>query len=220
MIKVRTVFEKKGRAKYISHLDLNRFMMRVFKRSGLPIWYTEGFNPHPYIVFAMALSLGFESECEIMDFNLTEGVSFGKIKKVLNDILPEGLKILYVTTPEHKIKDIGKAEYSVECITENPEKNVILMEELRKFIELPEINVEKKTKKGVKLVDIKPLTEITDIINQSESIILNMRLPAGTQNNFNPMLFIDAFSAVSKVEFETGKISRTGIFCSDGEIFK
>lgn len=220
MIKVRTVFEKKGRAKYISHLDLNRFMMRVFKRSGLPIWYTEGFNPHPYIVFAMALSLGFESECEIMDFNLTEGVSFGKIKKVLNDILPEGLKILYVTTPEHKIKDIGKAEYSVECITESPEKNVLLIEELRKFIELPAINVEKKTKKGIKLVDIKPLTEITDIINQSGSIILNMRLPAGTQNNFNPMLFIDAFSAVSNVEFETGKISRTGIFCSDGEIFK
>ena len=57
MIDVRTVFEKKGRAKYISHLDLNRFMMRAFRRSGLPIWYTEGFNPHPYATFALALSL-------------------------------------------------------------------------------------------------------------------------------------------------------------------
>ena len=87
MIDVRTVFEKKGRAKYISHLDLNRFMMRAFRRSGLPIWYTEGFNPHPYATFALALSLGFESEYEIMDFSLTEGVSFGKVKKILNEIL-------------------------------------------------------------------------------------------------------------------------------------
>ena len=109
MIDVRTVFEKKGRAKYISHLDLNRFMMRAFRRSGLPIWYTEGFNPHPYATFALALSLGFESEYEIMDFSLTEGVSFGKVKKILNEILPEGLKIVYVMTPEHSIKDIEKS---------------------------------------------------------------------------------------------------------------
>ena len=217
MIDVRTVFEKNGRAKYISHLDLNRFMMRVFRRSGLPIWYTEGYNPHPYLNFALALSLGFESEYEIMDFSLTEGVSFGKIKKSLNDILPEGIKILYVMTPQHNIKDIAKSEYSVEYITDFPSE---LYGEIQKFLESSEIIVEKKTKKGVKSIDIKPDTEVTDIQTADGKLIFNIKLPAGTQTNLNPMLFTDAFSEFSAVDFEKGKICRKKILCADGELFR
>ena len=70
MLKIRTVYEKRGRAKYISHLDLNRCMQRTIRRAGLPIWYSEGFNPRMYLMFPLALSLGFESVCEVMDFNL------------------------------------------------------------------------------------------------------------------------------------------------------
>ena len=217
MIDVRTVFEKNGRAKYISHLDLNRFMMRVFRRSELPIWYTEGYNPHPYLNFALALSLGFESEYEIMDFSLTEGVSFGKIKKSLNDILPEGIKILYVMTPQHNIKDIAKSEYSVEYITDFPSE---LYGEIQKFLESSEIIVEKKTKKGVKSIDIKPDTEVTDIQTADGKLIFNIKLPAGTQTNLNPMLFTDAFSEFSAVDFEKGKICRKKILCADGELFR
>ena len=217
MIDVRTVFEKNGRAKYISHLDLNRFMMRVFRRSGLPIWYTEGYNPHPYLNFALALSLGFESEYEIMDFSLTEGVSFGKIKKSLNDILPEGIKILYVMTPERNIKDIAKSEYSVEYITDFPSE---LCGEIYKFLESSEIIVEKKTKKGVKSIDIKLDTEVTDIQTADGKLIFNIKLPAGTQTNLNPMLFTDAFSEFSAVDFEKGKICRKKILCADGELFR
>ena len=58
---VRLVFSKTGRARYISHLDLNRTMARVLRRAGIPLWYTEGFNKHPYITFAAPLSLGCES---------------------------------------------------------------------------------------------------------------------------------------------------------------
>ena len=85
MLRVRATFKKTGRAKYISHLDLNRCMLRTFRRSGLPIWYTEGFNPHPYYAFALALSLGFESECEILDFNITDdNMSMEEIRDRLN----------------------------------------------------------------------------------------------------------------------------------------
>lgn len=217
MIKVRTFFEKSGRAKYISHLDLNRFMMRVFRKSGLPVWYTEGYNPHPYIMFPLALSLGFESNCEIMDFNLTEGVSFGKIKNTLNSVMPEGFKILSVVTPVHNIKDIEKAEYSVECLTESPEK---LSEELVHFFEQSEIIVEKKSKKGIKSIDIKPDTEISCISESDSMLKFNITLPAGTQTNLNPMLFIDTFSSVSSIKFETSKICREKIFCSDNILFK
>ncbi len=218
MIDVRTVFEKKGRAKYISHLDLNRFMMRAFRRSELPIWYTEGFNPHPYATFALALSLGFESEYEIMDFSLTEGVSFGKVKKILNEILPEGLKIVYVMTPEHSIKDIEKSEFSVEYLTEFPDR---LSDEMKRFLERDEITVEKKTKKGMKSIDIKPDVEVYDIHKIDDGkLVFNIKLPAGTQTNLNPALFIQAFSEFSDVKFETGRICRTKILCTNGELFK
>lgn len=217
MIKVRTVFEKKGRAKYISHLDLNLFMMKVLRLSKLPICYTQGYNPHPDITFALALSLGFESECEIMDFGLTQGVSFGKIKKSLNNFMPEGLKILSVVTPEHNVKDIEKAEYRIEYLTESLEN---LYDEVCKFLESDEIKAVKRTKKGISEIDIKPVTEIMGIDKSDSSVIIYMRLPAGTQTNLNPMLFTTAFKNVSPVEFKFGGICRKKIICADGEIFK
>ena len=69
---IRVFFEKKDRAIYISHLDLLRTMQRALKRSGLPVWYSEGFNPRIYLNFPLALALGVESSCEIMDFPLID----------------------------------------------------------------------------------------------------------------------------------------------------
>ena len=90
---VRVFFEKKGRIKYISHLDIVRCISRAIKRSGLPVWYTLGFNPHIYLTFALPLSLGFESECESMDFRLTEHKDPQEIIESLNRVFPEGLRV-------------------------------------------------------------------------------------------------------------------------------
>ena len=67
---VRLNFSKTGRAIYISHLDINRMMTRAVRRAKLPMWYTEGFNPHPYLTFALPLSLGQSSDCEYMDIRI------------------------------------------------------------------------------------------------------------------------------------------------------
>ena len=72
MRNVRVWFKKEGTAKYISHLDLNRNMLRIIHMAKLPIWYTEGFNPHPFITFALPLSLGFSGLRESMDFKLLD----------------------------------------------------------------------------------------------------------------------------------------------------
>ena len=80
-IDIRVWFTKKGDIKFISHLDLNRFMQRALKRAKLPLWHTEGFNPHPYVTFALPLSLGQESECEVLDFRLVTPVPFEEIKE-------------------------------------------------------------------------------------------------------------------------------------------
>lgn len=216
MLRLRAVFKKKGRSVYISHLDLNRCMLRIFRRSKLPVWYTEGFNPHPYYSFALALSLGFESECEIMDFNITEDMPLEEVKERLNAVMPEGMGIVSVSEQKKKITAIEKAEYRILIDTPNAEG---LIAEFNDFMAQDEINVEKKTKKGIKNVNIKPSIEIVEAMTSENSLTIDMRLPAGTQTNYNPTLVVDAFKEYSENSFEVNKITRTGILCENNEIF-
>ncbi|WP_295083942.1 TIGR03936 family radical SAM-associated protein [Ruminococcus sp.] len=216
MIRVRATFEKCGRARYISHLDLNRCMLRIFRRSRLPIWYTEGFNPHPYYSFALALSLGFESSCEILDFNLNEDIPFDEIKDRLNAVMPEGMRIISVAEQKQKITAITEAEYSFSFLTSDTDR---LYGDINALLALPEILMEKKTKKGIKTVDIKPSIKVMSCEKCGDSVNMSIRLPAGTQTNFNPTLFTDALKNMSSVEFEVPIIRRTGIFCENNEIF-
>lgn len=217
MIRVRATFEKCGRAKYISHLDLNRCMLRTFRRSRLPIWYTEGFNPHPYYSFALALSLGFESSCEILDFNLNEDIPYDEIRDKLNAVMPEGMRIVKVAEQKQKITAIAKAEYSFSLVSDETEELFAAVQEL---IASPEILIEKKTKKGLKTVDIKPDMEILTCNKTENSIDISMYLPAGTQTNYNPTLFIEALKKTTEIPFETKNIRRTAILCADNTVFE
>ncbi len=218
MLRVRATFEKCGRAKYISHLDLNRCMLRTFRRSGLPIWYTEGFNPHPYYSFALALSLGFESSCEILDFNITDDeMSMEEIRDKLNAVMPEGMGIVKVALQKQKITAIAKAEYTFSLVTDNADR---LFEAAQSLLALPEILIEKKTKKGIKEVDIKPDMEMLSCEKTSSSVDVRMYLPAGTQTNYNPTLFIEALRRSTDIPFEPQKIRREAILCADNSVFE
>lgn len=216
MTKVRAVFEKTGRAKYISHLDLNRCMLRIFRRSKLPVWYTEGFNPHPYFSFALALSLGFESDCEILDFTLNEELPFDEVRDKMNAVMPEGMRISSVRPQGRKITEIAKAEY--ELILSSAD-HVKLGEAVDALMSQPEILIEKKTKKGIKIVDLKPSIELITAEPCGDIFKIVLRLPAGTQTNYNPNLFLDALRNYQNPEFSVEKISRTGILCENNQIF-
>ncbi len=217
MQRMRAVFEKTGRAKYISHLDLNRCMLRIFRRSKLPVWYTEGFNPHPYYSFALALSLGFESSCEIMDFNITDDeMSAGEIRDRLNAVMPEGMRIVSVAPQVKKITAIAKAEFGFSLASERAEE---LYRAVQELLSAPEICVEKKTKKGIKTVDIKPELETLSCELNGSSVDMKMRLPAGTQTNYNPTLFFDALKNAAGIPFEVRNIRRLGILCENNEKF-
>lgn len=217
MQRVRAVFEKTGRSKYISHLDLNRCMLRTFRRSGLPIWYTEGFNPHPYYAFALALSLGFESRCEIMDFNITDDdMSMDEIRDRLNAVMPEGMGIVSVALQQKKVTAITHADYSFVLETPAPEK---LKADIDRLLAAKEIPIEKKTKKGIKTVDIKPDMQVLGCDTAKNGVVMSLRLPAGTQTNYNPTLFFEALKNSGAETFEPAKIMRTAILCEDGTDF-
>lgn len=186
MIKIRAVFEKRGRSKYISHLDLNRCMQRTFKRSGIPVWYTEGFNPHIYINFALPLSLGYESGCEIMDFNITEEMPFDELRDKLNRAMPEGITVVKVYTPTTKHTAIKYADFKITF-----SGNVT--DDFEKFIGREQINTIKKTKKGEKEIDLKPDINVISLEETEGKTMLVLRLPAGTEKNLNPSLVTDLF---------------------------
>ena len=212
MIKIRAIFEKCGRAKYISHLDLNRCMQRAFKRSGIPIWYTEGFNPHIYINFALPLSLGYESKAEIMDFNITEEMPFDEIMNKLNNAMPEGLKVTKVYTPATKQLEIKYSDFKItfdKCIKKDFEK----------FINQDTINTIKKTKRGEKEIDLKPDIKILSYEEINGNTILNLRLPAGNDKNINPSLITDLLLPFCSEKTNILSVERTGVLNAEQKEF-
>lgn len=215
---IRLRFKKEGRAKFISHLDLNRVMQRALRRANIPIWRTQGFNPHQYIVFALPLSLFYESDCEFMDAKLDEEMPLSEIKERLTAQMPEGIVILQVAEPKLKFTEIGFALYLVEL-----DFNGVGQSELKKMyselLNQEDIMVEKSTKRNTFDINIKEYftsakTEISD-----GQIKITTALPAGTQNNLNASCIAAAFEKYAKKpDFES--IRRLQVYTNDMNLFE
>lgn len=215
-INYRAVFEKTGSAKYISHLDLNRCMQRAIRRADLPAWYTEGFHPHMYLMFSLALSLGAESMCETMDFRLTESIPPQEVMERLNAALPEGLKVHAVVFPKYAAADIGSAVYRVELESADVQA---LAAEWENFAAQPEILMEKKTKRGMKEINIAPMITVQSAEQTDGVFRIFLRLPAGNEANLNVSIVTDAFRKYAAEPFLIHKAIREKIFCLNGEEF-
>ena len=107
----RLLFTKTGRARYISHLDLMRTFQRAFSRAKIPIKHTEGFNPHPFVSIALPLSVGFSSQCEILEFGLLEGTSYEEVPERLTAAMPEGIIVHRCYPAERKLKELRYVNY-------------------------------------------------------------------------------------------------------------
>lgn len=216
---VRIFFEKKGRAVYISHLDLLRTMQRALKRSGLPVWYTEGFNPRIYLNFPLALSLGTQGEREPMDVCITEDISMEELTARLDAAMPEGLRIISAAAPVFHNKDIGFAEYT--AVYRGSMEDI--SGAINDFMAQDAVEVQKHSKKkGMITVDIKPHITVKAVYEGSEGICVDFRLPAGNELNLNAALFTDAFAEFSgkrEIICELLCTKRTNIFCRTGEVF-
>ncbi|MDE6005798.1 MAG: TIGR03936 family radical SAM-associated protein [Oscillospiraceae bacterium] len=212
----RIVFEKKNNMKYISHLDLNRCMLRAVRRSGLPAWYTEGFHPHLYLMFPLALSLGIESICEVMDLRLTKEIPEQEILEKLNSALPNGLHAICVREPDKQTQDITSAEYSLELYApEILDLHACWLE----FFNQPEILTQKRTKKGMREINIKSCIQVEKISMKDNRLNLMLRLPAGNDGNINIGIVIDAFKNYAGKPILINYLCRTKIFCRNYEEF-
>jgi radical SAM-linked protein len=188
---IRVFFSKTGNARYISHLDLYRAFSRAIKRSGIPVWITEGFNPHIYMTFALPLALGIEGAEESVDLRVTRALPFDEVAQSLNSVMPAGIGIIRVAEPMRRANEIHRARYEIDA-------------DLDEYLSQPEIKITKKTKKNVQVIDVKPLLEWDDGI---------MLLPAGGELNINP------WNVLSEFRSSVGLVRRVAILCKDTGLF-
>ena len=182
----RLLFEKTGNAVWISHLDLMRLFQRAFKRAGLPLKHTQGFNPRPSVSIALPLSVGVESKCELLDFDLEgDAVPCGQILERLNGALLEGVKVLSVYEEGSKIKNLALLECTVtlEYDTGVP---VNAAEEIEALFAREEIIVSKKGKNGITDQNIMPMIRRIAVAAVENSIVLNA-LVCCQNPTLNPM---------------------------------
>lgn len=213
MRSVRVFFSKKGDIKYISHLDLNRFMLKIIRMSKIPVWYSEGFNPHPYITFALPLSLGFESEYEIMDLRLDDdSFTNEQVLSSLKPLFPNGLELFGCKDPVMKAGQVAFADYKIEFDL----LDVNYMNGINNLLDSDEIIAKKKTKKGTyKDIDLKEYIKSYSVNDNT----LLLTLAAGGSNNLNPKLIIDAFKEHSGFETPYYKVTRTMLYNENMEEF-
>lgn len=212
MRNVRVFYKKTGRMKFSSHLDMYRLMSRLLRISNVPIWYTEGFNQHPYLTFALPLSLGFTSEYEILDIKIIDDeYSDDMLKNALISVFPEGLEVISVSAPEQKTGKIAFAEFKI--VFENNDK--VFANSLTQFLSSESIITKKKTKKGAfKDIDLAPFIKNFDITLE-DNVVLKITLAAGGEASVNPTLLLSAFG-----ELPEYSICRTMIYDSELNIFK
>ncbi|MBQ8107217.1 MAG: DUF2344 domain-containing protein [Ruminococcus sp.] len=214
----RLVYEKCGRAKYISHLDLMRAMQRAIKRAKLPVWYTQGFNPHIYIMFPLTLSLGFESRVEVMDLALLEDMDFEQTRQQLDAQMPEGMRIVSCAAPVHSHTEITHADYRISFTADKtPAQCLKLLED---FMGRQVIEIEKRTKKKtVNLVDIRPSLDLRSAYEEQDRTVLELRLPAGGSFNLNANVVMETYFTLSGISCDDLCIERTKILIASGESF-
>lgn len=213
---IRMRFSKTGRARYISHLDLIRCFERAVCRASLPAAYSEGFHPHMLTAFATTLSLGFTSNAEIMDLTLTEPLPGETVMTKLNAVLPEGIRIEEAGVPVSKYRELAFAEYRVEIPCEDP---VQLAEDLEDMLAQPEIITEKKTKRGVKEVDIQPMLQVLEVQTTERMLVVSLRLASGNNGALNPSLVTKVLLEHSEIPAETPRFCRTALLTAENSKF-
>ena len=201
-MRLRVFFEKRGRAKYISHLDTMRSFTRALGRSGLPLWFTEGFNPHLYITFALPLSLGSEGLYESFDVRLTSEMDYGEVQSRMNEVLPPGFRVLRVAEPVQKPAAIAWADYEIVMDCGDGCAGA------EAFFDKPAIEVMKRTKKGEAPVDIKPHMHLLHLKRDNGVLTISLRLAAGTTLNIGTSLFLGAFCETLGKKPETARVTR------------
>ncbi len=218
----RILFEKTGNAVWISHLDLMRVFQRAFKRAGLPLTHTQGFNPRPSVSIALPLSVGVESCCEMLDFDLDgDKVANRIVRGKLNDYLVPGIRVIKVYDNGQKLKFLALLDTVVTLEYDQgvPSDAVSKLQEL---FGREEVLVEKKTKSnGIQDQNIIAMIRSMEI-EQTDAQTVELRARVCCQNpTLNPMQLHGAILRhMPELTPSFAKCRRLEVYDIEGNIFR
>lgn len=218
---LRALFQKTGNAVYISHLDLMRLFQRAFKRAELPLTHTQGFNPRPSVSIALPLSVGVESRCELLDFELeTDAFSCDEICTRLNQALVEGVHVLSVYSGGSKIKNLAYLDCAAALkydagVPQNAAEQIL------ELFSREEVAVEKKGKNGTVTQNIIPMIRSVSAAPLDDKV-LSLQARICCQNpSLNPMLLGTAINKyLPDLAPDFIRYSRTEIYDTNETIFR
>ena len=217
----RVLFEKTGNAIFISHLDLMRLFQRAFKRAGLPLKHSQGFSPRPFVAIALPLSVGVESKCELLDFELDgESTPCDEIARRLNAALVDGVVVREVYEEGKKIKHLAYLSCVVTLeydrgIPNNAETQIA------DLFRRESLTVTKKGKNGMTEQDIIPMIRKLDVVKTDDNTLELHALVCCQNPSLNPMQLAAAIDAyLPELSPDFAKCRREEIFDGSETIFR
>ena len=214
-MKVRIRFSKTGALVYIGHLDVMRYFQKLFRRSGIPVAYTEGFSPHQILSFSHPLPLGMESAGEYADVELTSRITTQKALESMRKMsVPEIGIMSFKELPEkceNAMASVTAARYEVIM------PDIIPFSDIQKaaddFISKDEVIVLKKSKKNEKEVNIRPL--VYELETDPKKRIISMLVSSGSRDNLKPELVINAMLGKNIIEASDLDMKRIDQYTGD-----
>lgn len=211
-MKIRFQFKRGEELKYIGHLDVMRLFERAFKRSKIPLTHSQGFNPRPHIVFAQPMPLGLSSDGEFADVELEKSYEPDEFIAKINAALPGGIRVLDAKEKTCKTNTMGLVESASYRIDFKVSEINNIEEIISNVLNSERIIVLKKTKRGEKEFDIRPLIyELSGDISDGKGFFTVM-LGAGQDSNVRPELFITGVRTCTNIDIEMTRMHRIMLY--------
>lgn len=208
---MRIIFEfgKLDRLRFISHLDLQRFMQRALRRTSLPVSYSQGFNPHPNLAFASALATGYSSVCELMDIKLTDEVDAGEAIMQMRAALPPEM-------PVYRARCVDNSHPSLMAVLTCADYDIVLSGEgagevaamAGEYMALESKIALRKTKSGEKPADVRAMTLA---LEREGERALKARLMLTERATLKPDLLISVLGEMAGIGQVESRVERRAL---------
>ena len=213
MSELRLVFEKRGNARYISHLDLMQVFRRAFARANVPVGFSQGFHPHPAINILLPLPTGFESLCELLDFTLDAPRLPDNFLYQINRALPVGICVTGVSELRTPAKFIRYAAYEIYTELAVPP------EAMTELFTRDALIVTKRTKRGESETDILTLLRDFHAETRGGGVLIRVNVAAGNEN-LNPEYVVAAIEKYSGAAPAYASYLRREVYDADMHVFR
>lgn len=209
----RIRYKRNDSVQYVSHLDTIQVFARAGRRAGLPMVYSQGFNPKPQMVFGAPAAMGLTSDCELMDMELDCDMPCDRLVQILNDNLPLGFRILQCSIKDTKENIMALAAASCYKVKVRNKGDFSQLENtVAAIMKSDECVIPKKTKSGIKDTNIRKMIYELSLEQNGGDLILNMLLLSSNEGSLKPELLIEAINKNPGLEADILSIHRTGMF--------